>query len=114
MGQYHKVFNLDKREFLAPHDMGDGAKLMEFGQSTGGTMTGLAVLLATSNGRGGGDFRPANEADSTDIVGRWAGDRIAICGDYGEDTDKCNLYDAEGYENISAMVYGALQRAGEI
>ena len=31
MGQYFKVLNLDKKEYLHPHCCGDGLKLMEFG-----------------------------------------------------------------------------------
>jgi hypothetical protein len=120
VGQYHYVVNLDKREFLHPHRFGDGLKLMEFGCSTEGTLTGLAILLACSNGRGGGDlyvwvpddkdFRGetptfvegterkkfggqavTREAEAerlySEFVGRWAGDRIAIIGDYAEDGD---------------------------
>ena len=83
MGQYHKVVNLDKKQYLHPHQLGDGLKLMEFGESSGGVMTALAILLALSNGRGGGDF---NGAESP-LVGSWGGDRIVIIGDYGEDTD---------------------------
>lgn len=83
MGQYHYVFNLDKKEYLHPHKFGNGLKLMEFACAAG-TMTGLAVLLATSNGRGGGDLRTSN----TEIPGRWAGDRIAIVGDYAEGDDE--------------------------
>jgi len=29
MGQYYKGVNLDKREFIQPHDYDNGAKLME-------------------------------------------------------------------------------------
>lgn len=103
MGQYHYVCNLDKKEFLHPHVLGDGLKLMEFGSSGQGTMLGLAILLAASNGRGGGDFHVQNDpyGDGRDvgdmtgrdfdlvkaIVGRWAGDRIAIIGDYRETGD---------------------------
>lgn len=114
MGQYHYVANLDKREFLHPHKMGDGLKLLEFGASGSGTMLGLALLLAVSNKddstsgpfqgqRGGGDFHVWNDpyGDGRDvgdvtprdhdlartIVGRWGGDRIAIIGDYAEDQD---------------------------
>ena len=92
MGQYHLVANLDKKEFLHPHAMGDGLKLLEFGSSSDGTMTGLAILLACSNGRGGGDLHadngtPEQQALADKIVGRWAGDRIAIIGDYAETDD---------------------------
>lgn len=56
MGQYYYVVNVTKRQFLHPHKFGDGLKLMEFGASGGGTMLGLAVLLADGNGRGEGTW----------------------------------------------------------
>lgn len=80
MGQYHIIVNLDKREYLHPHKLGDGLKLMEFGRSGMGTMTCLAILLADSNGRGNGDCRACSP-----LIGSWAGDRIVITGDYGDD-----------------------------
>lgn len=80
MGQYYFVCNLDKREYLHPHKFGDGLKLLEFGSSSNGTMSGLAVLLADGNGRGGGDI----EVKTPTIVGSWAGDRIVISGDYAD------------------------------
>jgi hypothetical protein len=79
MGQYYYTVNLDKKEYLHPHKFDDGLKLMEFGQSAGGTLLGLTILLADGNGRGGGDI---HSEDS--IVGRWAGDRIVIAGDYAD------------------------------
>ena len=104
MGQYHYTVNLDKREYLDPHKFGDGLKLMECGASGGGTLMALAVLLAEQNrggARGGGDLHPWTEAERwgedrtlpvtgredylmTEIVGRWAGDRVTIIGDYWE------------------------------
>lgn len=82
MGQYYIVANLDKKQFLHPHRFTDGLKLLEFGASAGATMTGLAVLLASSNGRGGGDLHSQKE-----VIGSWAGDRIVIAGDYAEHGD---------------------------
>lgn len=71
------IVNADKRQFIHPHRFGDGLKLMEFGNSAGGTMTGLAILLAASNGSGyGGGLRFDSE-----VIGSWAGDRIAAVGD---------------------------------
>ena len=111
MGQYHKIVNLDKKQILHPHKFDDGLKLMEFGQSGQGTMAGLAVLLAASckgGARGGGDV----DSEST-LVGSWAGDRIAIIGDYCEEDDVIGMtkeqlmdaYKAEnGYEDISEQV----------
>lgn len=81
MGQYHYTVNLDKREFLYPHKLGDGLKLLEQANSVGGVMVALHILLACSNGRGGGDFA------SHPLVGRWAGDRIAVIGDYADADD---------------------------
>jgi hypothetical protein len=83
MGQYHITVNLDKKEFLNPHRIGDGLKLWEQGASQGGTLNALHALLAVSNGRGGGDYIDGHE----DFVGRWGGDRIAIVGGYAEDDD---------------------------
>ena len=57
MGQYYVLANLDKSEYLMPWDFEDGAKLLEFGNSDGGTMTAVTILLADGNGRGGGDLR---------------------------------------------------------
>lgn len=80
MGQYYMIVNIDKKEFIHPHKFGDGLKLLEFGDSMGGTMTALAILLADGNNRGGGDLRSDKE-----IIGSWAGDRIVIAGDYADE-----------------------------
>ena len=82
MGQYHMVFNLDRKEYLCPHNFGEGIKLGEFGCGENGTMTALAFLLAESNGQGGGDF------EDHPLAGSWARDRIVISGDYAEDETK--------------------------
>lgn len=110
MGQYHKIVNLDKRQYLHPHAFGDGLKLVEFGSAGEGTMMALAVLLATDNGRGGGDLKSNHP-----LVGSWAGDRIVIAGDYGDrgewlsefpDAEGCNLYEyaSQHFEDISQQV----------
>jgi hypothetical protein len=90
MGQYHKVVNLDKQEYLTPSSFDDGAKLMEFGTSAKGTMTALAILLSDSPDRGGGDPHTRDR----EWYGRWAGDRVMIAGDYADgDEGKPNVYD---------------------
>lgn len=97
MGQYHKVYNIDKKEMLHAHALDNGLKLMEQVGHEKSTATALFLLLANSNGRGGGDARPH------DLIGRWAGDRIVIQGDYAEPGDQGFLsYDeAADYDNIS-------------
>lgn len=85
MGQYHLVVNLDKREFISPHKLGAGLKLMEQAFTSPGSAGALLILLACSNGRGGGDFGEDNVSEDERIAGRWAGDRIAVVGDYADD-----------------------------
>ena len=110
MGQYYKIVNIKKKQYITPHTFGDGSKLMEFSMSANGVLAGLAILLADGNGRGGGDLHSEN-----DIVGSWAGDNIVIAGDYADDgkfvkdADR-NLYhiaSIEG-EDISIKVLDAL------
>lgn len=142
MGQYHYIANLDRREYLHPHRFGDGLKLMEFSCSASGTLAGMSILLAASNGRGGGDLHmwtpnpddPRGESPwirsglnpeqsepedyarllAEHMIGRWAGDRVAIIGDYFEADDvegfdlaasnpwrhNHNALDDEGHEQV--------------
>jgi hypothetical protein len=111
MGQYWYPVNLDKKEFIHPHELGSGIKLWE--QLANHPSTGAALIIlcaAMPQARGGGDFdleenwhgpeRTFPERNTTPapmpkdyqetaaaMIGRWAGDRIALVGDYAEDTD---------------------------
>lgn len=112
MGQYYKIVNIKKKQYIQPHTFGDGSKLMEFSMSSSGVLAGLAILLADGNGRGGGDLNSENK-----IVGSWAGDNIVIAGDYADngkflpvdkvDTNLYNVAYDEG-EDISLKVLEAL------
>jgi hypothetical protein len=118
MGQYFLTVNLDKGEYIDPHNLGLGLKALEqvgdFPASTGDL---LLMLLATNAGRGGGDFAlptgPTSYQDPNfseklhaaidthkEVYGRWAGDRIAFVGDYTEDEDMPHVVNASG-------IYGA-------
>jgi len=110
MGQYYKIVNIKKKQYITPHTFGDGSKLMVFSMSANGVLAGLAILLADGNGRGGGDLHSEN-----DIVGSWAGDNIVVAGDYADagkfvkESDQ-TLYEVasnEG-EDISLKVLDAL------
>lgn len=114
MGQYWLPVNLTKKEFIDPHKLASGLKLWEQLANSPGVGAALIVLTAAMpEPRGGGDFdleesrhgpeRKDNEypfppsADgyaelARHTIGRWAGDRIAIIGDYAEDGDirACN------------------------
>lgn len=111
MGQYWIVVNLDKREFVHPHPLGSGLKLWEQAANHPGTGEALVILCAAMpEPRGGGDFdleenwhgpertfpkhnvipgpMPDDyQAIAHDTIGRWAGDRIALVGDYAEPDD---------------------------
>lgn len=87
MGQYYVIANLDKREYLDPYCFGSGVKLMEFSMDGASVMTGLAVLLASSNGQGGGDLYLPHDTKFDHIPGRWKGDRVVVAGDYDSDPD---------------------------
>jgi hypothetical protein len=112
MGQYWIPVNLDKKEFIHPHKLATGLKLWEQVANFPGTPCAVFILTAAYyQKRGGGDLdldenwhgrerdykthgttaAPFNKEDypkiAKSIIGRWAGDRIAIVGDYAEDTD---------------------------
>ena len=84
MGQYYVIANIDKKEYINPSHLGSGIKLMEFAMDGQSAMTGLAVLLASSNGKGGGDLHVPAGSEFAHIPGRWAGDRIVVAGDYDD------------------------------
>ena len=57
--QYHFLINLDKKQVIHPHQIGNGLKLGEQIGWDYSTATVLVMLLAASSregGRGGGDF----------------------------------------------------------
>lgn len=111
MGQYWMPVNLDKKECIQPHKLGTGLKLWEQLANHPGTGSALVILCAAMpEARGGGDFDldenwhgpertfPAHNIspgpmpeDYTTVakrtIGRWAGDRIALVGDYAENSD---------------------------
>lgn len=104
MGQYHEVYNIDKKERIHAHRIDNGLKLMEQVGFEKSTASALFLLLANSNGRGGGDAKPHP------MIGRWAGDRIVVQGDYADSDDKGFVAeeDQEGYVDISSDVKAML------
>lgn len=100
MGQYHKVYNIDKKQYIHAHRIDNGLKLFEQVGFEKSTASAVFLLLANSNGRGGGDV-PVHR-----LIGSWAGDRIVVQGDYAEEGDQSYLSDEEisSYEDISDNV----------
>jgi hypothetical protein len=129
LGQYWLVANLSKKEFLNPHELGTGLKLWEQLANHPGTGAALIILCAAMpEPRGGGDFSLGDpEINDANIyapiaqrtIGRWAGDRIALVGDYAQNSDlpvrfhaksiynKCNAED--GWKDITGDVCAVIE-----
>lgn len=76
MGQYFRLINYDKKEFVDPWNIGGGAKLYEWcaNYQEAGI---IPFLLRKSSQGGGGDIQKSYRT-----AGQWAGDKIALVGDY--------------------------------
>lgn len=79
MGEYFVICNFDRKEALDPGAFGHGYKPGNFlhGALNRGVLHGLLHLLSLS-----GSIRGVQERASDPLFGRWAGQRIAIVGDY--------------------------------
>ena len=75
MGQYYKVINVDKKEYISPWDFDSGAKLLEWSYicSDGHANHFVAKMVQL-------------------MTGSWKGDRVYVVGDYAE---------LEGQENTA-------------
>lgn len=87
MGQYYKIINLDKKEFLNPWKLDSGAKAWEQLANPWPGRALLTLVLSSPEPRGGGDL------GDDEIIGRWAGDRIIMVGDYAEAEDRPDIPD---------------------
>jgi hypothetical protein len=81
MGQYHHPVCIEAEEGLNPHGMNSGLKEGEQGFSRPSTPN---VIIALVCARGGN--MPADCSQSP-LIGRWAGKRVLVQGDYAEDKD---------------------------
>ena len=122
MGQYHGLFNIDKREMLFPHEVGFGAKQWEHTGFAGSLSDILYALCAYPERRGGGDFADDNadfpEFSNGVFKGRWHGDRVAVVGDYAEFGDLPDVWDAAfveitDYNGNRAKVFNTARTSGQ-
>jgi hypothetical protein len=97
MGQYHRIANHTRKEYICSHGLGCGMKLWEMASSRYAPQTALLLLLAEDNGGGGGDVAPHP------LVGSWAGDKIGVHGDYGSSPESQAAWSKE-YKDISGDV----------
>lgn len=100
MGQYYKYVNTERKEYFEPHTCGTGAKFIEqFGAPAPNL---LVYLLHRSDGSGGGDVFPDVSSPVNRMLGRWAGCKVVVVGDY----DSSGLYNkaTKSYTNIGPML----------
>lgn len=95
MGQYFHLINFDKKEYINGWNLGGGVKLWEW--CANNITRVIPFLLRKSNEGGGGDIEKDYKT-----AGRWAGDKIALVGDYDESKDYSRAIDE--YTEISAQV----------
>jgi len=81
MGQYHHPVCIEAEEGLDPADMDSGLKEGEQGFNRPSTPNAIVALVCARGGN-----MPADCSQSP-LIGRWAGKRILIQGDYAEDND---------------------------
>jgi len=113
MGQYHKLINVTKKEYVSGFDIGMMAKHHEqIGFQ--GSMADVLYCLMIAQGnetRGGGDV------EGHFLIGRWAGDDVAIVGDYYTESSDYykyrDLYDKveedKSYVDISSTARSMLE-----
>jgi hypothetical protein len=81
MGQYHHPVCIEAEEGLDPHGMDCGLKEGEQGFSRPSTPNAMVALVCARGGN-----MPADCSQSP-VIGRWAGKRVLVQGDYAEDDD---------------------------
>ena len=81
MGQYHRPVCIEAEEGLNPAGMDSGLKEGEQGFSRPSTPNAIVALVCARGGN-----MPADCSQSP-LIGRWAGKRILVQGDYAKDDD---------------------------
>lgn len=90
MGQYYTLFNLDKKQFVKPRDIGrNGLKMLEFSYDKNAFVKAMSYLLAND----------------------WQADRVALIGDYAvtEYPDNPSILSGGGAKRLRDL----FKRAGE-
>lgn len=80
---------------------------MEFSGQGDSIAQALCILLAHSNGRGGGDLGTDGDDAKNPLIGSWAGDQIVVAGDY----DDPWLFVPE---DLKGKEYEATDRVGKV
>lgn len=101
MGQWYLLANLSKQEYVSPGGIKGGSKAWEWAANIAQAGP-IVLLLGWSNNTGGGD-PDWDHPDIKPIAGRWAGDRIALIGDYYEPDERGLPTHKEVRENFTEI-----------
>ena len=113
MGQYHKLINITKKEYVVGYDIGILAKHYEQIGFEGSMADVLYCLMIAQ----GNDYRGGGDVSGHKLIGHWTGDQVAIVGDYyteeGDNYKFKKLYDIvesdRHYKNISPSIRSMLR-----
>jgi hypothetical protein len=103
MGQYYKLINTTKHEQISAWKLGSVAKFFEWLYNNQARI--LVWLLRKSDEGGGGDIPGWTKYQT---LGRWAGDQIALIGDY--DSSKL-WHNTEDFTDISELLMSEYNQA---
>jgi hypothetical protein len=102
MGQYHHPVCIEAAEGLTAHTFDNGLKEGEMAFSRPSPVNAIVALVCARGGN-----MPADCSQSP-LIGRWAGKRILVQGDYAKDDDIPNWHGPK-----LSRLYSALTPAGE-
>lgn len=99
MGQYYHLVNINKKEYISCNGLAtreeDGFFGIKFFEISWNCPEIWNFLLWKADEQGGGDM---DEPPAS--MGRWAGDKVALVGDY----DGSDLYQPEDFTEISKEI----------
>ncbi|MGD9617661.1 MAG: hypothetical protein AB7H90_21600 [Alphaproteobacteria bacterium] len=108
MGQYHKTVCIEAEEGLTPYALAGAFKEGEQGFTRPSTPNAILALVCARGGN-----MPA-DCSRSPLIGRWAGKRVLVQGDYAGDDDIPN-WDGPPLSSLYGMIEGdpEYQKEGE-
>lgn len=117
MGQYFKIVNLSKKQYIHIGDLGENAKFSGLGYGLH-SIALTRLLCVGGDGSERHDRIYGNKGEDEFYLGAWAGDQIQLAGDYAEPFEEegteLNLYNwvkqDSTYEDIADKLIHWLAR----
>jgi len=116
MSQWHRYVNLDLCEFFEMTDHGDINDFSEPKRNRTAAKALDVLVMPQNSGDVEGTYDKSSADYGSEIVGRWAGHRIAIVGDTektvyqyrGDKYRACDIFEDDDAENITGMIADVL------